>query len=142
MELDYVATAAITINVPVKRVWRALITPGDIKHYMFGTNVVSEWRVGSSITWKGEWQGKPYEDRGVILQMIPEQRLQYSHYSPLSGAPNEPQYYHKVTIELTREGNATRVELTQDMNDTEEERLQSERNWEMMLAAMKKYLEG
>lgn len=142
MELDYLAEAAITINVPVKRVWHALITPGDIKHYMFGANAVSDWHVGSPIIWKGEWQGKPYEDRGVILQMIPEQRLQYSHYSPLSGLPNEPQYYHKVTIELTREGNATRVELTQDMNDTEEERLQSEQNWGMMLAAMKKYLEG
>lgn len=142
MELDYMATATITINVPVKRVWHALITPGDIKHYMFGANVVSDWHVGSPIAWKGEWQGKPYEDRGVILQMIPEQRLQYSHYSPLSGAPNEPQYYHKVTIELTSEGNATHVELTQDMNYTEEERLQSEQNWGMMLAGMKKYLEG
>jgi hypothetical protein len=40
--------------------------------YMFGTNVISDWQEGSPILWKGEWQGKKYEDLGVILKLEPE----------------------------------------------------------------------
>ena len=39
---------------------------------MFGTDAVSDWKEGSPITWKGEWEGKHYEDRGVILRLEPE----------------------------------------------------------------------
>ena len=64
-----IAKAAITVNVPRERVWNALMNPEAIKQYMFGTDVVSGWREGSRIVWKGEWQGKVYEDNGMILQM-------------------------------------------------------------------------
>jgi hypothetical protein len=46
---------------------------------MFGTEVTSQWREGSAITWRGEWQGRAYEDKGVILQFKPGRTLQYSH---------------------------------------------------------------
>jgi len=49
--------------------------------------------------------------------------------------------YHTVTIELSTEGNKTRVVLTQDNNPTEQAREHSERNWNTMLAALKKVLE-
>ena len=83
---------------------------------MFGTNVISDWYEGSPIVWKGEWQGKPYEDKGHIFQFKPEQTIQYSHFSPLSGLPDEPENYHTVTIELTTAGNRTNVSLAQDNN--------------------------
>jgi len=49
--------------------------------------------------------------------------------------------YHTVTIDLSAEGNQTQLSLTQDNNATEEARAHSEKNWGMMLAAMKKFLE-
>ena len=45
-------------------------------------------------------------------------------------------------IELEDEGSDTRVTLTQDNNSSEEERIHSQKNWGMMLGALKKYLEG
>jgi uncharacterized protein YndB with AHSA1/START domain len=142
MNKNLVAKASITINVPVSRVWQALVTPADIKQYMFGANTVSEWREGSPIYWRGEWQGKPYEDKGVILQIKPERTLQYNNFSPLSGAPDKPENYQTVTIELTDKGKQTVVNLSQDNNASDEEREHSEQNWGMVLAGMKKYLEG
>jgi uncharacterized protein YndB with AHSA1/START domain len=85
MGANLIARASISINVPSEKVWTALVTPEAIKQYMFGTNVVSEWREGSQIVWKGEWQGRSYEDKGVILKFKPGQTIQYSHFSPLSG---------------------------------------------------------
>jgi uncharacterized protein YndB with AHSA1/START domain len=141
MDKNLIARAAISINAPSGKVWQALVNPEAIKQYMFGTTVVSDWREGSPIVWKGEWQGRSYEDKGVILELVQGRKLQYSHFSPLSGAPDVPESYHTVTIELSAEGNQTHVSLSQDKNATEEERAHSESNWGMMLAALKKYVE-
>lgn len=141
MTENLIARATITIDATSSKVWSALVNPEAIRQYMFGTEAVSEWRQGSPIVWRGEWQGKSYEDKGVILQFDPERRLQYSHFSPLSGQPDEPQNYHMVTIELAGDGDITRVSLEQDNNATDEERRHSEKNWGTMLKALKEYIE-
>ena len=136
------AHASTVINRPAEDVWRALVTPSAIKQYMFGTNVQSDWREGSPITFKGEWQGKPYEDKGVIKRIDPPRTLVYTHFSPLSGLPDKPENYHTVTVSLTAEGTATRVSLSQDNNANEQARDHSQKNWEMMLGGLKKFVEA
>lgn len=141
MDTKLIAAASITIDAPSTKVWNALVSPEAIKQYMFGTHVVSDWKEGSQIVWKGEWQGKPYEDKGVILQFKQGRTLQYSHFSPLSGLPDKPESYHTVTIDLSNEGTQTGVSLTQDNNPNEEAREHSEKNWGVMLSGLKKFLE-
>lgn len=141
MAKGHVARASIAINVPISKVWNALVDPEAIKRYMFGATVVSDWREGSSIAWKGEWQGRPYQDKGVILRFKPQRTLQYTHFSPLSGVPDTPDNYHTVTAELSPEGKTTRIVLTQDNNPTEQAREHSERNWNTMLTTLQKFLE-
>jgi uncharacterized protein YndB with AHSA1/START domain len=136
-----VAESSVAIDAPRAKVWKALVDPASIKKYMFGTTVTSDWREGSPITWKGEWRGKKYEDKGKILKLVPERTLQYSHYSPMSGQPDRPESYHTVRIEL--EGDRpTTVTLSQDNNASEKARAESEKNWRMMLDSLKKLLEG
>jgi uncharacterized protein YndB with AHSA1/START domain len=122
-------------------VWDAFINPRTIKQYMFGTDVISDWKPGSPIVWKGEWQGRSYEDKGMIHQLQPERLLQYTHFSPVSGDPDTPESYHTVTIELTQAPQRTHVSLAQDNNHTEQSREHSERNWRMMLTTLKTLLE-
>ncbi len=141
MEERLIARSSILIEAPADKVWYALTNPEVIKQYMFGTNVISDWKIGSSIVWKGEWQGKEYEDMGVILRFEPNRILQYTHFSPLSGEQDIPENYHIVTVELSPEGTWTRILLLQDNNPTEESRQHSEKNWAMMLANLKKLLE-
>jgi len=141
MDKNLIALATIKIQASPSRVWNALVDPQAIRQYMFGTKVVTDWQEGHPIRWKGEWQGKDYEDKGTILQFEPEIRLQYSHFSPLSGATDVPESYHIVTIDLLPEGEETRVTLAQDNNSTEEEREHSKENWNMMLADLKKFVE-
>jgi uncharacterized protein YndB with AHSA1/START domain len=141
MEKDQIAVASILIDAPRQDVWKALVTPARIKEYMFGAEVESEWRAGSPILWKGNWQGKPYEDKGVIQRIEPGRVLQYTHYSPLSGAPDLPENYHTVTIALEDAERETRVTLEQDHNATAEAREHSEKMWQAMLAALKRILE-
>jgi uncharacterized protein YndB with AHSA1/START domain len=139
---NLIARASTLIAAPAPKIWDALVTPAAIKQYMFGTTVLSDWKEGSPILWKGEWQGKRYEDKGVIQQFKPGRALQYTHFSPLGGLPDKPENYHTVSIQLSAEGDKTRVSLTQDNNPTEEARGHSEKNWEMMLEGLKKLVEN
>ena len=141
MNKKLVAHASIRIEAPKEKVWDALVTPDVIKQYMFGTNVLSDWQEGSPIVWKGEWQGRSYEDKGVILRYRPGRIIRYTHFSPLSGLQDKPENYHSVTISLSAEGNHTHLALDQDNNATEEARVHSEKNWEMMLANLKNVVE-
>ena len=141
MNQQLVAKESITIRAPIDKVWEALVDPRMISQYMFGTQVITDWKEGSPIVWKGEWKGKRYEDKGMILEVVPKQRIQYTHFSPLSGLPDQPENYHTVTIELAEAGGLTHVALAQDNNASEEARDHSEKNWGMMLASLKKLLE-
>lgn len=141
MPKDIIAKASVDIAAPAARVWDALVNPQLIKQYMFGTTVVSSWQPGSPITWKGEFKGKSYEDKGTILKVEPRRLLQYSHFSALSGLPDRPENHHTVTIELSESGPQTRVSLAQDNNATDEAREHSQKNWKAMLDGLKKLLE-
>jgi hypothetical protein len=67
--------------------------------------------------------------------------LQYNHFSPASGLPDIPANYHIVTIKFFETPEGVIVSLAQDNNVTEEERMHSQKNWEMMLSSVKKLLE-
>ena len=142
MNRKFTATATTTIDAPVSKVWHALVTPEIIKQYLFDTDVISDWNVGSPIIYRGEWEGKPFEDKGKILEIEPEKTLKSTHWSPLSGVPDTPENYHTVTYTLTGQGESTEVTITQDNNASEEEKAHSEKNWQTVLEGMKKLLEG
>jgi uncharacterized protein YndB with AHSA1/START domain len=142
MARGLVAEASAIIGAPRLVVWDALVDPQVIKRYMFGTEVISGWKQGGPIVWKGEWEGRRYEDKGVILELEPGQRVRYSHFSPLSGLADAPENYHIVTVELADDAAGTRISLSQDNNRTEEGRRHSEENWRQVLAALKHVLEG
>ena len=141
MNDKFTAKAAATINAPPSRVWDALTKPDLIKQYLFGTDVISDWKVGSPITYRGEWQGKTFEDRGKILQVIPEKSLVSTHWSPLSGVPDSPENYHTVSYQLVKKDGKTEVTITQDNNASDEEKAESEKNWRQVLEGMKRLLE-
>jgi uncharacterized protein YndB with AHSA1/START domain len=138
---NLIAQASTTIAAPKAAVWEALTNPTLIKQYMFGADVVSAWQEGSPIIWRGELKGRRYEDKGTILKLVPQHTLQYSHYSPLSGMPDEPQNYHTVTIEILGQDTLTHVSLSQDNNASAEERDHSAKNWATMLQGLKGLVE-
>lgn len=139
---DYIAQAETQIEAPASRVWDALTDPDQIARYMFGSRVTTDWKPGSSIVWKGEYEGKPYEDKGEILEVEPERRLRMTHFSPMSGDEDVPENYHTLTYELEARNGSTRVSLTQDGNDTAEAAEHSQANWEEMLSGLKATVEA
>jgi uncharacterized protein YndB with AHSA1/START domain len=138
---NLIATAKVDIEATPKQVWSALTTPALIKKYFMGADVETDWKPGSPITWKGEYQGKPYEDKGELVEVVPEARLQHTHFSPMSGQPDEPENYHTLTYTLEQHGTHTKVVLTQDNNASKAEAERSSSTWSAMLDGLKKTVE-
>ena len=142
MPQNLISKSTITIHADTNIVWDALTDPAKIEKYMFGAKVESDWSVGSPIYWRGELDGKKYEDKGEILEFSPNRVLAYSHYSSLSGKPDSPENYHNVVVSIENDNDASHVTLTQDNNPSESARKHSQENWAMMLRGLKKVAEG
>ena len=106
---DHVARAEVIVKAPRRAVWSALTDPEQVRSWMMGTTLTTDWQVGGPITWQGEMDGRPYEDKGEVLEVEEQSRLRVTHYSPLLGKEDRPENYHTVTWTLTptRDGRTT-----------------------------------
>ena len=139
---NVIARAEVDIAASPAEVWTALTDPKLIAQYFFGSRVQTDWQPGHPIRWTGEYQGKPYEDHGSVVEVEPERRLTVTHFSPMTGLPDAPENYHTITYDLEELGGSTRVSLHQDNNRDDAEAARSTENWRMMLAGLKKTVEG
>jgi len=141
MSANLIAKASTNISAPASRVWDALTNPDIIKQYFFGTQAISDWKEGSSLEFKGEWDGKKYVDKGVILKSEPEKLFQYTYLSSFSNLPDLPENYANITYERLEEDGETTLTVKQENVANEEVRKHSEQNWENVLKALKDLLE-
>jgi uncharacterized protein YndB with AHSA1/START domain len=137
MEENYVATSTITITATPERVWSVITDPDATKEFMFGTELVTEWEVGGPIRWRGTWEGKPYEDKGEVVEFEPAHRLTVTHFSPLTGQDDVPENYHTLTWTLEDVAGATRLTLAQDNNDSPEAAAHSKGMWDSLVESVK-----
>ena len=138
---DHVATASVNISASPDQVWSAITDPAKVKRYFFGSTVESDFRPGSSITWRGEYDGNPFEDRGEVIEAVPQERLRVTHFSELAGQPDRPENYHELVFRLDRTGPSTHVTFTQDNNATVSEAAEASDNWHAMLRGLKELVE-
>jgi len=138
---NYTAAAEVTINAPAAKVWEALTTPDLVKEYMFGSTVRSDWEEGSPIIYAGEWNGKPYEDKGEILEIRPQEILRMNYFSPRGGQADVPENYQIITWELAENNGQTRVVVTQENSKSQSDADHSTENWRMVLVNLKRVAE-
>ncbi len=81
MNHELSVSESVIVNADAKKVWEALTNPAIIKDYLFGTETVTDWKVGSTIIFQGEYDGHKYKDEGVILENKPLELLSYSYWS-------------------------------------------------------------
>jgi uncharacterized protein YndB with AHSA1/START domain len=131
----------IEIAVAPMLVWRALTDRETIKKYFFGTEAISDWQTGSTLTFRGEWEGKSYEDKGNIQVAVPGKLLVYDYWSAFSGLEDTPENYSLVSYTLDRSGDGTLVSLTQRGFSGDEAMAHADGGWTMVLQNLKELLE-
>lgn len=135
-------STSITVNAPATKVWKALTDTEIVKQYFFGTTQKSDWKKGSKITWKGEWEGKTYEDHGEILDIDPGKSVNYTYWSSMSGTEDKPENYAMVGYHLDEKDSITVLTVTQDKIKNAEAKNHSEQNWQMIFGKMKEMVES
>jgi len=134
-------TTSISIDAPKSTVWNALTDPAQIKKYLFGTDTVTDWQVGSPITFSGVWEGNAYQDKGTILEIEKEKILKYNYWSSFSGTDDKPENYANITYLLQDQAGETIFTIIQDGIKSPEAREHSEQNWKMVMGKLKELLE-
>ncbi len=100
MNNDLQVSESIELNAEPSKVWEALTKPEIIKEYLFGTETITDWKVGSPIVFKGEYEDKKYQDKGVVRENEQNKILSYSYWSGFSGLEDKPENYSLVTYTL------------------------------------------
>ena len=139
--MPYAASVSTVIQAPREKVWAALTRPEIVKQYFFGTNLDTDWRVGSPLFFRGEWQGKSYEDRGTVLSFEPMKSLSYNYWSAFSGLPDEPSKRQIIRFDLAASDHGVSVTILQSNVDTQQRADHSAQNWRGVLASLKQLLE-
>jgi uncharacterized protein YndB with AHSA1/START domain len=140
----YQASTSVDVDAEPERVWRALVDPALVARYLHGTAMETDWAVGGPIVWRGEWEGKPYEDKGEVLAFDPPRRLAVTHWSPLTGAPDTPENRNHVTYDLEPlDGGRTRLTLTHGNSpSTDAAEGMIENGWRPVLQDLKQVVEA
>jgi uncharacterized protein YndB with AHSA1/START domain len=142
---EAIAQVSRLIHAAPDEVWQALTQPAKLKRFFFGADVESDFRPGSPIRMRGEFNGRPYEDKGEIVEVRPRERLSFSHFSPATGEPDRPESYHLVTYDLRPSGEAatevtlTQANLTGGVRPSDEKmRGEYEKNWSTVLEGLER----
>ena len=133
--------SSTTIEAPIERVWTAITTPSEMKQWFFGVETEAEWRPGGTLVHRGEYGGKPYLDKGEILEFDPPRRLVHTHWSDVSGLPDQPDNYQVVAWDLTERDGGTELVITERSLPSEDAAATSEQGWTSALGALKALLE-
>jgi len=100
MRQDLQVSESVLINADPAKVWNLLTNPEIIKEYLFGTETLTDWKVGSTIVFQGEYNGHKYRDHGVILENDFQKRIAYSYWSGFSGLEDKPENYSMVIYDV------------------------------------------
>lgn len=142
MKNNLIAETSISVDATPVEIWKVLTTPKLVKKYLLGTDVTTDWKEGSAITYSGEYEGKKYNDKGIIKKIEPEKIFQTTYWSSMGGKEDKPENYNLVTYKLTKSGDKTVITLSQDNNSTEKEKEHSTENWKAVLEKLKEIVES
>jgi uncharacterized protein YndB with AHSA1/START domain len=135
-------TGSIIINAPTANIWNILTNPEKIVLYT-GSNTSTDWQPGSSISWKGEMHGMPFENKGKILEVKSNQLLKYTYWSGMGGDADLPENYSEITYSLSPIDNDNiELKYTRINIPTETETQIFQGHIQTMLEEIKKMAEG
>jgi len=142
MNKNLKVSKSIEINSSAEKIWDALTNPEKIKIYLFGTETITDWKIGSPIIFQGEYDGNKYKDKGNVLENVRNETLKYNYWSGFSGLEDKPDNYCIVAYHIENiSDNQMKFTWTQEGFANEEGQQHSENGLFGMLEQIKKLVE-
>jgi uncharacterized protein YndB with AHSA1/START domain len=106
--------SSITINSSAQKVWEALTKPELVKKWQYGSDLITDWKIGGEIRFKTEWNGTVFEQWGKVMEVIPRKRIKYSLFAPRPGIEDKPENYFIMIYSLKQEKDGIKLEIIQE----------------------------
>lgn len=143
MKKQLKASSSIEIHAPLEKVWTVLTHPNYIKLYLFDTETITDWKVGSPIVFQGVYNEVSYKDKGIVKENKPFEILSYEYWSGFSGLEDLPENYSLITYKLTpKPQGITQFTWTQEGFSSEEGKNHFESGMGSLLNSIKEITEG
>ena len=133
----------ITIRAKPERVFDALTTSSEIIKYFPLNEIISNWKLGGKVHYKGEVDGNAFTDYGVITEFKRPTAYAYRYWSDNHGTENTPDNHLNISYTLSFINSVTELNLTQSNIKSEEMfNLMDKTVWDMLLSGLKQYIES
>ncbi len=106
----------------IEKVWDLLTNPAMTKEYMFGCEIISDWKVGSAIDWKGKTEDgqEVVYVTGKILEYQEMKKITSTTFDPNADMEDIPKNHVNLTYELDEVDGGTQLIITQgDFSEAE-----------------------
>ncbi|MEM9548052.1 MAG: SRPBCC domain-containing protein [Bacteroidota bacterium] len=134
---------SIDIKASPQTVWDVLTNPDKIALYLYGTKTATDWKLGSPISFSGEYNGMKYSDKGIVMAVVPNSLLAYDYWTQFTGLEDIPENYCEVSYHLHDNGNGTVKFTWQQIGFKNEESLEHNKSgMPAILAQIKKLAEN
>lgn len=131
----------ILIGASSNRVWDAITRPDLVKQWQYGTDLSTDWRKGSSIVFRNEWEGKVFEQKGTILEVEPGCLVKYTLFAPQPGLEDRPENYFVMSYLLEDVDGRTLLTITQEDTRSQSVQEPADEAENAILLALKKLVE-
>ena len=131
----------ILIGASANRVWDAITRPDLVKQWQYGTDLSTDWRKGSSIVFRNEWEGKVFEQKGTILEVEPGCLVKYTLFAPQPGLEDRPENYFVMSYLLEDVDGRTLLTITQEDTRSQSVQEPADEVENAILLALKKLAE-
>lgn len=118
----FLVEGSIEVNADQAKVWEILTNPAKIELYT-GFNTITDWQEGSSIIFEGDYKGIKYQDKGMVLTNIPNEKLSFQFWSGMEKDPVPEENKSVITYELSseKEGVTTLKYIRENISSLEEQ---------------------
>ncbi len=106
----------LNINATPNKIWDALTKPELVKKWQYGSELKTDWKIGSKISFKNEWEDKIFEQYGTVLEFNPGQSLKYSLFFPRPDLEDKPENYFTMEYVLIEKEYGTELQIIQEDN--------------------------
>jgi uncharacterized protein YndB with AHSA1/START domain len=108
--------STLKINASRQKVWDTITKAEHVKLWQYGSDLLTNWEIGSDIKFRTEWQDKVFEQWGKVLEVKPNEIIKYSLFAPRPELEDKPENYFIMSYILTEENGVTKLEIIQEDN--------------------------
>jgi uncharacterized protein YndB with AHSA1/START domain len=125
---DLISLKSILINSSPEKVWDVLTNPTIISEYLYGAETITDWKVGSQISFVIKFDEQTFVDKGIVVENNQNELLEYKYWSGFCGLEDRPENYSIVTYKLQKMDNITIQFTWQQKGFADEESRQNSEN--------------